>query len=112
MYCRAQLGELSDRYEELQDLSAEVLAISTDDLHGAETIAQRVGIQFPVLYDPDAEVVKAYGVYNKFNDRLAAPSTFIVDKQGVIQWKYVAGDAYYDIPSTEQVLDQLRAMGG
>ena len=103
---------MSKYYKEFQDLDTEVLAISTDDLRGAESIAQRLGIVFPILFDPDAEVVKDYGVYNKFRDRLAAPSTFIIDKNGIIQWKHVASEPYYDRPSSKQVLEQLRAIEG
>ena len=101
--------ELSDRYNEIADLNAEVLAISTDDLSDAEYIADMIGFMFPILYDPMAEVVGEYGVYNLLRDGLAAPSTFIIDKDGVIQWKYLGRDKS-DRPSTRRVLEQLQLL--
>ena len=88
-----------------------IFAISTDDLSGARSIASRVGISFPVLYNPAADVVEAYGVYDLLGDGLATPSTFLIDKQGVIRWKYVAR-GIADRPSVSQVLEQLSKLDG
>ena len=87
------------------------MAISTDDLSKAQYMAEGVGIPFPVLYDPDADVVRDYGVFNLRRDGLAAPSTFIIDKEGIIRFKQV-GLSTSDRPSTQQVLEQLRLLEG
>ena len=61
-----------------------------DDLNGAESIAGRVGISFPVLYtSKDSAIPKAYNVYNRLNDRLATPSVFIIDTDGRIVWQKI-----------------------
>ena len=88
-----------------------MLAISTDNLRGAESIVNRVGIPFPVLYDPDADVATQYGVFDILRDSpgLAAPATFIIDRDGVITWKYVAR-RNTDRPSTARVMAQLRLL--
>ena len=85
------------------------LGISTDDLSGARSIVNRIGLKLPILYDSAADVVRAYGVYDLLGDGLATPSTFILDKDGVIQWKYV-GSRIYDRASTAQILEQLRML--
>ena len=103
--------ELAKDYSRIQDLDAEVLAISTDDLSGATSIAQRVGVPFPLLYDPDVGVVEQYGVYNLLRDGLAAPAVFIIDKQGVIRYKYV-GMTIGDRPRPSEVIAQLRLLDG
>lgn len=72
-------------------------------------MAERTGVQFPILYDPTADVVEKFGVYDLLNDGLATPSTFIIDKSGVIRWKYV-GKHIYDRPSAEDVIAQLRRL--
>ena len=72
-------------------------------------MADRTGVQFPILYDPTADVVEKFGVYDLLNDGLATPSTFIIDKRGVIRWKYV-GKNIYDRPSAEDVIAQLRRL--
>lgn len=88
-----------------------IFAISTDDLSGAQSIASRVGISFPVLFDPAADVVEAYGVYDLLGDGLATASTFVIDKQGVIRWKYVAR-GISDRPSVTEILEQLDELDG
>ena len=93
-------------YEEIQGLNAEVLAISVDDLSGATKVVQDMNIPFPILYDPSREVPRLYGVYGLFGDELATPSTFVVDREGVLRWKYV-GQRVGDRPSTSEILDQL-----
>lgn len=85
--------------------------MSTDDLSGAESIAKSLDIPFPVLYDPPANVVKQYGVFNLLGDGLATGSTFIIDKKGVIRWKYVA-ERYDQLPSTQDVIEQLEMIEG
>ena len=85
------------------------MAISTDDLSEAQDTAEGLGIPFPILYDPNAGTVKDYGVYNLLGDRLATPSTFVIDKNGVISWKYI-GRSISDRPTTGQVLEQLRQL--
>ena len=83
-----------------------MLAISVDDLAGADDVVRRIGIPFHVLYDPSREVPMSY-----MNDRLAAPSTFVVDRDGVIRWKYV-GRSLGDRPATSTILRELAELGG
>ena len=63
------------------------------------------------MYDPSAAMVGDYGVYDVLNDGLAAPATFVIDKSGVIRWKYVAA-SYYDRPPTTEVLSQVKMIDG
>ena len=105
------MGQLSEEYEAIRELDAEVLAISVDDLSGASDIADRIGIPFPVLYDPEGTVPKAYMVYGLVEEGRAAPSTFILDKDGVIRWKYV-GTSISDRVSGTQVVEELRVIQG
>ena len=87
-------------------LDAEVLAISTDDLQGAESVVERLGLDFPILYDPGATVVREYGVYNLNHDSLASPSAFVIDKSGENRWKHI-GVGRYDHATNQQIIDAL-----
>ncbi len=98
-------------YEDIKALNAEVVAISVDDLAGASDIVGKVGIPFPVLYDPSQQVPEAYRVFNLLGDNVATPSTFVVDQNGVIAWKYVA-NSISDRPPTSIILDQLGDLAG
>ncbi len=73
--------ELREDYQEFTDRDAEILAISVDDLSGADYVVDHLGIQFPILYDPSTEVSRQYGVYNLLRDNLATPAVFVIDKR-------------------------------
>ena len=88
-----------------------MLAISTDDLSGAQSIVGKVGIEFPVLYNSDTGVVDAYGVYNLRGDNLAAPATFIIDTEGIVRWSHVSRRPS-DRPDTSDIIEQLENLSG
>ena len=88
-----------------------MLAVSVDNLSQATGIAERVGIPFPVLYDPDGTVPKTYMVYGLVESGRAAPSTFILDKDGVVTWKYV-GSSISDRVYPDQILRELTTIQG
>ena len=74
-------------------------------------MAENTGVSFPVLYDPAAEVVRRFRVFNLTGDGLATPSTFVIDGDGVIRWKYV-GRGASDRPPADVVLQQVAALAG
>jgi peroxiredoxin len=45
-------------------------------------------VQFPVLSDQGRETIKDYGVLAGISN-IAIPSAFILDKDGVIRWKFI-----------------------
>ena len=98
---------MREDYDAIRDLDAEVLAVSTDRLSGADWAIDYLDLGFPILVDPEAEVIHSYGVYDLLNDGYATPSTFIIDKNGNVRWKYI-GRNYYDRPSNQQIIAQLR----
>ena len=80
-----------------------------DDLEAASKVVEQLGFPFPILYDPSTVVTQSYEVFDLLDDGLGTPSTFIVDKQGVITWKYVAG-AIGDMPPFSEIQAQLSAL--
>ena len=88
-----------------------MLAISVDDLSGATKVVQELNIPFPVLYDPSGTVPRSYEVYELIEPGLATPATFVVDRDGIIRWKYVAG-SISDRPPASMVLKRLSEIEG
>ena len=86
-----------------------MLAISVDNLEEASEVVQMLGIPFPILYDPSTEAPQSYMVFNLLGDGLATPSTFVLDKEGVITWKYIAR-SIGDRPSVSTILAQLSGL--
>jgi len=54
-------------------------------------------------------VVREYAVYNLWEDGMATPSTFVLDRTGKIRWQHI-GKTVYDRPSNEEIIDQLRKL--
>ena len=100
---------MQNDYRAIRDLNAEVLAVSTDNLTRAGYVVDRLGLEFPIMYNPQADIVKEYGVFNLLNDGLATPSTFVIDTQGKIRWKYI-GVNIADRPSTRSIIRQLKKL--
>ena len=96
-------------HEEITGLQTDIIAISTDDLSQASYVAESLRLDFPILYDPAADVVREYGVCNLWEDGMATPSTFVLDRTGKIRWQHI-GKTFYDRPSNEEIIDQLRKL--
>ena len=86
--CPTELGELADKYEEIKNLGAEIISVSTDTafVHKAwydnsETIKK---IKFPMLADPTGRVCRAYNTLID-NEGLSLRATFIIDPEGIIK---------------------------
>ena len=101
--------QLQGDYEEITGLQTDIIAISTDEFSQASYVAESLRLDFPILYDPAADVVREYGVYNLWEDGMAAPSTFVLDRTGKIRWQHI-GKTFYDRPSNEEIIDQLRKL--
>lgn len=86
--CPTELGDLADKYSELQGLGVEVLSVSTDTafVHKAwhdasETIKK---IKFPMVADPAGQICNAYGTMIPM-EGLSLRGTFIIDPDGVLK---------------------------
>lgn len=103
--------ELQRTYDEISVVGAEVVAISTDNLRGAETAVRNFGAEFPILYTSgDSSVPTAYDRFNKFGDNLASAAVFIIDTDGVIRWANL-GTNYTHQVSGGEVVDALESLG-
>ena len=70
------------------------------------------GLTFPVLLDPSASTIKAYGLYNADSDReIPHPAAVIIDKKGLVRYVRVDED-YRERPSIEELRDALRMLKG
>jgi peroxiredoxin len=96
-------------YQDFQQLNTEILAISVEELDKGRRVSDLLDLQYPVLSDPDHRVVEEYAVDNLLGDGLATPSIFLVDQEGILQWKYVGQDTT-DRPGNEVILEQLRTL--
>ena len=103
--------ELQSQYDEITAAGAEVLAISTDDLSGANDIIRQSNIDFPILYTSgDSTVPQDYNVFDLFGDGLASASVFIVDEAGDLAYSNI-GRNYRHQVSADTVIAALDNLG-
>lgn len=79
--CRAEMPALQKVYAAQREHGLEVLAVNStfqDSESDAQAFAQSFGLAFPILLDRDGAVSQRYLLR-------ALPSTFFIDRQGVIR---------------------------
>ena len=67
-------------------MSAEILTIAVDDFSRPDLAKRSQEYPFPVLYNIEGDVARAYGVYNRAG--YANPAVFVVDTNGSVVWKH------------------------
>ena len=86
--CPTELGDIADKYEELQSRGVEVFSVSTDThfTHKAwhdssDTINK---IKFAMIGDPTGEITRNFDCMRETMG-LADRATFVVDPEGIVQ---------------------------
>ena len=104
-----QLTRLAEDYEKIKSAGAvELITISADNQNYAWSMAQTTGAKYQVLSDSDRSIIKLYGILNaKEHDGIAHPSTFIIDKNGRIQYLYVGKDPQ-DRPADDVLIEEIK----
>jgi peroxiredoxin Q/BCP len=84
--CTAQACSFRDQYEDFKDLGAEVIGISSDSEASHQKFTQKHRLPFPLLADEGGQVRKLYEVPRAMLGILPGRVTFVIDKEGVIQY--------------------------
>ena len=106
--CTGEMCAIRDQFPEITRDDVELLAISVDSTFVLRTWAERDHFIFTMLADfwPHGAVAKAYGVFDEAMG-VATRGTFIIDKDGVVQWKVVN-----PIPQARDIADYQKALAG
>jgi len=112
--CTKEACGFRDRMGDLQELGAVVLGVSADDVQSHKRFAEKYGLNFPLLADPEREVILAYGAWGKKNlygkeYEGVLRQTFLIDPEGRIAqvWRKVSPEDH-----AEEVAEALRALRG
>ena len=85
--CRAEMPALERTYQAHQDEGLEILAVNAthqDNLSSIRPFIRERNLTFPILLDRDGSAGAAYQVR-------ALPSTYFIDREGVIQHVIIGG---------------------
>ena len=82
-----------------------LVAISVDEVATGRAMTDKLGLGFPILSDPKAEVIRAFGVLDE-DTEIAWPSIFVIGSDGTILQRWLA-DTYSQRVATDDVLRDL-----
>lgn len=113
--CTKEMCTLRDNMSKFNSLNATVVGISVDPPFSNAAFKKTYNLSFPILCDYNREAVKTYGVFHENFAGLkgytaAKRSVFILDKQGIIRYKWVSDDPKVE-PNYEEiakVVERLR----
>jgi len=99
--CKAEMPSLNNLFLAFRNDGLIVLAISTDDSEKpVQYFIKGKTIAFPVLMDKDQEVYfDLYGV-------LGLPTSFLIDREGIIRDK-IRGERVWDAPDMKEKIGML-----
>lgn len=88
--CTKQACNLRDGMASLEEHGIKVIGVSEDDVDSHEEFAEKYNLPFPIVADPEHEVLDAYGVYGERsmygNTFLGtARTTYLIDPDGVVR---------------------------
>ncbi|PYT57616.1 MAG: hypothetical protein DMG46_13540 [Acidobacteria bacterium] len=106
------MREFARHKEDFDSLNTRVVAISVDDREHARLVWEKVvDRQFTILSDPEAQVIRAYGLVHssagKEGQDIALDTTLLVDADGREHWRRVSA-TLPDIPSADEILGRIR----
>ena len=93
--------------------TVQILAVSIDSHDGSKKFVQKLkerfvgDLDFPLLEDKNHKVIDRYGILNPEGKGWPHPATYVIDKQGMVRWRFVEVD-YTKRPTNEQILQALR----
>lgn len=87
--CTRQACAFANLYDEFRQRNVEIIGISKDSQASHQKFAEKHGLPFILLSDPELEVIKAYGVWQekKLYGKVSmgvVRTTFIIDEKGNI----------------------------
>jgi peroxiredoxin Q/BCP len=82
--CTAECKSFKENGESLKPLKVAYFTASVDPVAANKAFATKLGLDYPILSDPDKTVATAYGVVHEGRP-VAERWTFYIDKHGVIK---------------------------
>lgn len=88
--CTRQACAFASAYDEFKKLDAAVIGISKDSAESHRRFAEKYGLPFILLSDPELEAIKAYDVWQekKLYGKISmgvVRTTYVIDENGIIE---------------------------
>lgn len=107
--CSAEACSLRDARDTLAEMGAEIIGISRDEPSSHEKFKAKYSLNFTLLTDADANVIKAYGAWGKkmFGKEGILRKTFIINPEGEVLKVY---GRVTPLGHGDQVIADLKAL--
>jgi len=112
--CKREMCAIRDTLADLEELDAQVLAVSVNDPFSNRAFHDDNALSFPLLCDYTRRVIRRYGVVHDNFAGLkgytaAKRSVFILDREGIIRYKWISENPGVE-PDYEELRRQLKKM--
>jgi peroxiredoxin len=102
---------LTDNIEKFQQRNIKLISIASDSNRLLRNFKEENKFSVDMISDRGAKIAKEYGVYwyttgagKDYKIKQAVPSKFLINRQGIIVWKYIGKDKT-DRPSIEMMTE-------
>jgi peroxiredoxin Q/BCP len=106
--CTKQLNSYNNELSAFDNVGAQVLAISAQDLTSHEDFASKHGFKFPLLADTDKIVAGQYGTVGPLG--FPRRSVFVIDAKGIVRYahKAIAGLTFRPVDELVAAIEAAR----
>jgi peroxiredoxin Q/BCP len=109
--CTAEMCSMRDTLEALHTIGAEVHGISLDSVQDQARFAEKHGLSFPLLSDPDASAAQKYAVLDP-SGQYTKRVTFVIDERGILRSILDQVDVKTHGEDLAGLIEELKAAGG
>jgi len=100
--CRAEMPDMEKLWQKYREQGFVVVAVSSDEASKkqVETFSKLLGLSFPILLDPEAEVSELYKVSGM-------PTSFLIDVNGNIISRIIGTEEWFSAEAVQLVEELL-----
>ncbi len=107
--CTKEACSFRDRYEDFQELGAEVIGISGDSENSHKRFAKKHDLPFTLLSDQNGQLRKRFGVKKNLLGLIPGRETFIFDAKGKLVLRFNSLNAEPHIRKALKTLKDIKS---
>ena len=105
--CTEQACSFRDNYEEFKELGAEIIGISSDSVQSHTNFKNKFNLPFILLSDENKAIRKMFGVSKDYLGLIDGRTTFVADKNGIIQFVFDSTSGKIHIKKALKIVQEL-----
>jgi peroxiredoxin len=98
--CTNEMAKYQETSGQFNANNTVILGMSVDSTWANAAFGDKLGVKFNILSDASRDISKSYGVYNE-RQLVSNRTTFVIDKNGVVQKEFMATEALDPAKSLE-----------